>query len=57
MTVDRGQLEALFDRTDANSDGKLTKDEIPEERQGMRAVLERSGSDSLTGSAPNGRRK
>jgi Ca2+-binding EF-hand superfamily protein len=45
---DRGQLEALFDRTDSNSDGKLTKDEIPEERQGMRAILERSGGDSIT---------
>src|SRR5712664_4116657 len=48
MLADRGQLEALFDRTDSNSDGKLTKDEIPEERQGMRMVLERSGGDSLT---------
>jgi Ca2+-binding EF-hand superfamily protein len=47
MLADRGQLEALFDRTDSNSDGKLTKDEIPEERPGMRAVLERSGGDSL----------
>jgi len=46
--ADRAQLEALFDRTDSNSDGKLTKDEIPEERQGMRGVLERSGGDSLT---------
>jgi Ca2+-binding EF-hand superfamily protein len=44
----REQIEALFDRTDANSDGKLTKDEIPEERQGMRMVLERSGGDSIT---------
>jgi Ca2+-binding EF-hand superfamily protein len=43
----RAELEALFDRTDSNSDGKLTKDEIPEERQGMRAVLERSGGDSI----------
>ncbi len=41
------QLEALFDRTDSNSDGKLTKDEIPEERQGMRTILERAG-DSIT---------
>src|SRR5262245_44824025 len=38
----RATFESLFDRTDSNSDGKLTKDEIPEERQGMRAVLERA---------------
>jgi Ca2+-binding EF-hand superfamily protein len=44
----REQIEALFDRTDSNSDGKLTKDEIPEERQGMRVLLERSGGDSLS---------
>jgi Ca2+-binding EF-hand superfamily protein len=44
----REMFDALFDRTDSNSDGKLTKDEIPEERQGMRAVLERAGGDSLT---------
>jgi Ca2+-binding EF-hand superfamily protein len=25
----------MFDRADANSDGKITKDEIPEERRGM----------------------
>lgn len=43
----RETFEGLFDRTDSNSDGKLTKDEIPEERQMMRAVLERSGSDSI----------
>ncbi|MBW8883716.1 MAG: EF-hand domain-containing protein [Planctomycetia bacterium] len=43
----RQELEALFDRTDANSDGKLTKDEIPEDRRGMRAILERTG-DSIT---------
>src|SRR6185295_17048016 len=44
----REELEALFDRTDSNSDGKLTKEEIPEERQGMRGLLERSGGDSLS---------
>jgi hypothetical protein len=38
---------ALFDRTDSNSDGKLTKEEIPEDRQVMRNVLERSGGDSI----------
>src|SRR5262245_24843060 len=43
----RQTFESLFDRTDSNSDGKLTKDEIPEERQGMRAVLERSGGTSI----------
>jgi Ca2+-binding EF-hand superfamily protein len=43
----REDLEALFDRTDSNSDGKLTKDEIPEERRGMRGVLEQSGGDSI----------
>jgi Ca2+-binding EF-hand superfamily protein len=41
-------FSALFDRTDSNSDGKLTKDEIPEERRVMRAVLERSGGDSIS---------
>src|SRR5439155_9166677 len=46
--ADRSQIEELFDRTDSNSDGKLTKDEIPEERRGMRMVLEQSGSDTLT---------
>jgi Ca2+-binding EF-hand superfamily protein len=45
--MNRGDLEALFDRTDANSDGKLTKDEIPEERPGMRGILERSGGNSI----------
>lgn len=45
--MNRGDLEALFDRTDANSDGKLTKDEIPEERQGMRNILERAGGGSI----------
>jgi Ca2+-binding EF-hand superfamily protein len=45
--TNRADFEALFDRTDANSDGKLTKTEIPEERQGMRAILERSGGDSI----------
>jgi len=43
----RQTFEGLFDRTDSNSDGKLTKDEIPEERQGMRAVLERAGGASI----------
>ncbi len=43
----RATFESLFDRTDSNSDGKLTKDEIPEERPGMRAVLERSGGSSI----------
>jgi Ca2+-binding EF-hand superfamily protein len=38
-------FEALFDRTDSNSDGKLTKDEVPEERQVMRSVLERAGGE------------
>jgi Ca2+-binding EF-hand superfamily protein len=42
------ELEALFDRTDANSDGKVTKDEVPEERRGIRALFERFGSDSIT---------
>jgi len=46
--ISPNELEALFDRTDSNSDGKLTKSEIPEERQGMRAILERSGGESLT---------
>jgi Ca2+-binding EF-hand superfamily protein len=45
---DRAGLEAMFDRMDANNDGKLTKDEIPEERQGMRQLLERLGGDSVT---------
>src|SRR5262245_32697675 len=46
--MSREQIEALFDRTDANSDGKLTKDEIPEQRQGMRAILERAGGESIS---------
>jgi Ca2+-binding EF-hand superfamily protein len=45
--ADRESFERLFDRTDSNSDGKLTKDEVPEERRGMRMLLEREG-DSLT---------
>src|SRR5262245_4266560 len=45
---ERAQLEALFDRTDSNSDGKVTKDEIPEERQGMRGILERAGGESIS---------
>jgi collagen type III alpha len=45
--MNRSEFEALFDRTDANSDGKLTKDEIPEERQGMRNILERAGGGSI----------
>jgi Ca2+-binding EF-hand superfamily protein len=46
--ANREQFEALFDRTDSNSDGKLTKDEIPEERQGMRLILDRAGGESIT---------
>lgn len=41
----------MFDRMDANSDGKLTKDEIPEERRGMfDRVAQGAGAtgDSLT---------
>lgn len=45
---DPQQLAGLFDRTDANSDGKLTKDEVPEERVFMRRIFEQVGSDSLT---------
>jgi Ca2+-binding EF-hand superfamily protein len=45
--MSRSDVEALFDRTDSNSDGKLTKDEIPEERPGMRGILERSGGTSI----------
>jgi len=45
--MNRAEFEALFDRTDSNSDGKLTKDEIPDERPGMRNILERAGSGSI----------
>jgi Ca2+-binding EF-hand superfamily protein len=38
----------MFERVDKNSDGKLTKDEIPEDRPGMRIVFERVGSDSVS---------
>ena len=44
---DKNFFEAMFDRTDSNSDGKLTKDEVPEERQGMRMIFERVGGDSI----------
>ena len=38
--------EEMFDRQDANSDGKLTKDEIPEERRpGFERMLERFDTD------------
>lgn len=40
-------FEGMFDRMDANKDGKLTKDEIPEERQGIRAILDRPDAESL----------
>jgi Ca2+-binding EF-hand superfamily protein len=43
----RETFETLFDRTDSNSDGKLTKSEVPEDRQVMRAVLERAGGESI----------
>jgi Ca2+-binding EF-hand superfamily protein len=42
------EIEGLFDRTDSNSDGKLTKDEVPEDRPGIRAVLERAGGESIS---------
>ena len=45
---DPQQLAGLFDRTDANSDGKLTKDEVPEDRPFLRRIFEQVGSDSLT---------
>src|SRR5438093_2239242 len=40
----------LLERLDKNKDGKLTKDELPEEGPGrfLRQMLERSGKDSLT---------
>ena len=42
------QVKALFDRTDANSDGKITKDEVPENlREAFARRLERAGSESL----------
>ena len=45
--ADGARLDALFDRTDANSDGKISKDEVPErlqERFGQ--MLERIGADA-----------
>jgi Ca2+-binding EF-hand superfamily protein len=48
----REAIEAMFDRQDANSDGKLTKDEVPEERrerfQAMLDRLDTDGDKSLT---------
>lgn len=38
------QLAAIFDQLDANKDGKLTKNEVPEERPFMRQVAERDAS-------------
>lgn len=45
---DRQALEAAFDRQDTNKDGKLTKDEIPEERrESFGRMLERLGKTEL----------
>ena len=43
----RDRLEAAFNRTDANSDGKISKDEVPEAmRERFGQMLERVGADS-----------
>lgn len=42
------QLAAIFDQFDANKDGKLTKDEVPAERQMMRLAVERAEAAGLT---------
>ena len=43
------QLEAQFDRMDANKDGKLTKDELPEGgREMIGRMLERLGGEAIT---------
>jgi Ca2+-binding EF-hand superfamily protein len=45
---DPRQLEALFERMDANKDGKITKDEVPENRrEQFSQFLERIGADSI----------
>jgi len=45
---DPRQLEAMFEKADANKDGKLTKDEIPEGRREFFArMMERTGADSV----------
>jgi Ca2+-binding EF-hand superfamily protein len=45
---DPRQLEAMFEQADANKDGKLTKDEIPEGRREFFArMMERTGADSI----------
>ncbi len=41
-------LAAEFDRLDANQDGKLTKEEVPEDRQGMRRLFERFDGAAVT---------
>ena len=40
--------KALMERMDKNKDGKLTKDEIPEEARFLREMMERQKKDSLT---------
>ena len=41
-------IAAMFDRTDANSDGKITKEEVPEDRrEGFGRMLERMGAESM----------
>jgi Ca2+-binding EF-hand superfamily protein len=42
------ELEALFERADANNDGKLSKDEVPPERPMIRRVFEQTGSESVS---------
>ncbi|MEX2173600.1 MAG: hypothetical protein WD872_04505 [Pirellulaceae bacterium] len=45
---DPKELEARFDRTDANSDGKITREEMPERLRGpFSNALERLGGDSM----------
>jgi Ca2+-binding EF-hand superfamily protein len=44
----RQSLDTLFDRTDANSDGALTKEEVPESRRLLRMVFDRAGKESVT---------
>jgi Ca2+-binding EF-hand superfamily protein len=47
--IGSAQLEAQFDRMDANKDGKLTKDELPEGgREFLGRMLERVGGDGIT---------
>jgi Ca2+-binding EF-hand superfamily protein len=46
---DRPEAGELFDRLDANKDGKLSRDELRDDRrEGFMRMLERVGGDSLT---------